>query len=148
MDDVAKAPKELCEALGRLVLASSALEDGLLDSIVYLDKPKNQKAQLKLSRQPLGALIERFQDAYGKRAALQPITGFCDYLRNLSDERSDFVHAMWMFEPDVPRRYRTKQGGGGLMLNVESIYPDMVHALTSRFTKGTDKLWEIMVPLL
>jgi len=57
MDEVAKAPSDLCEALGRLVLASSALEDGLLDSIMYLDKPKSQKDKLKLSRLPLGALM-------------------------------------------------------------------------------------------
>lgn len=56
---------------------------------------------------------------------------------------------MWTFDSDaaVARRHRVRKDGGGLDLNIESVSPEMVLDLASRFRNAGDKLWEILLHL-
>jgi hypothetical protein len=151
MADSEGALRDLHEALGELVIASSAVEEILHDGIVYLSGELSDTQRLSVANSPLGNLIDMFEARYLKRAAktegLPPVADLCTLFRRLSKERNDLLHAMWTFDSEsgVARRYRTKTEGGGLRLDVQSVYPDSVRDLASRLHGAEDKLYEIMV---
>jgi hypothetical protein len=78
-----------------------------------------------------------------------PVEPLCERLRDLGRERNDLIHAFWTFDSDadVARRHRVKKDGGGLELNIESVHPDKVLDLASRFRDAGTKLWEILLRL-
>ena len=154
MIDPTGAFRELREALGDLVLASSEVEESLQDGIWMLGGAVENDDKYKVATSTLGWLVSQFEQHYKKQSkdvlGAEPADDLCEFLRKLSEERNDLIHAMWTFDSDggIARRHRVKkEGGGGLELNVQSVRPDMVLDLASRFRNTGEKLWEILLRL-
>ena len=140
----------LLEALGDLVIASSSLEESLKDAIWKLGGAATDDAQYRVASMPLGTLVDTFQKLYvAEPAGVAPVDKFCVGLKDLARDRSDLIHALWVFESGGRKayRHRTKKTGAGLVLNTEAVTPVSVRALVGRFQNADDKLWEIIVPL-
>lgn len=153
MIDPTEAFRELREALGDLVLASSEVEESLQDGIWKLGGALENDDKYKVATSTLGWLVNEFEKHYEMQSAnvagAESVEPLCKRLRNLGRERNDLIHAFWTFDSDVgvARRHRLKKEGGGLELNIESVHPDKVLDLASRFRNAGTKLWEMLLRL-
>ncbi len=145
--------RDLREALGEMVIASSEVEESLQDGIWMLGGAQDDKEQYTVATSTLGWLVTKFEKLYNEQSAnlagSEPADALCQRLRDLSQQRNDLIHGMWTFDSGdgIARRHRVRKDGGGLMLNVQSVYADEVRDLASQFRNAGAKLWEILVRL-
>lgn len=71
MGDATGAFRDLHEALGELVIASSGVEESLQDGIWTLGGALENKDKYKVASSPLGWLVDKFHEHY--RSSPQPL---------------------------------------------------------------------------
>ena len=147
------APSDLAEALGRLMISFSSLEESLHDGIWEVVGLTTPEVRLLTTGMNFQRLVEKFELVYEERAkrqqGLQPVAKLCDLLQKLRVERNDMIHGMWQFDSDTGKvhRYTVKGSNKRLKFNMQAVRTESITDLTRRVEAAEDKLWEIILDL-
>ncbi len=147
------APSDLAEALGRLVISFSSLEESLHDGIWKVAGLMTPEVRLLTTGMNFHRLVEKFELLYeersGRQKGLEPVADLCQLLQKLRGERNDLIHGMWQFDSGSgeAHRYTVKGSNKRLKFNMEAISTESVMDLMRRVESAEDKLWEIILEL-